>query len=303
MIAKPLLALVLRPPRARDRRRAAAARAARPAARQRHRPAGLARHRAAVRPARHPGGDPGRDRARACWAPSASRSTARGARSRSSSPARATARCGCARRGSPRPTSPAPATAARAAARRPACTVTSQDRQATRPPPHRRGDRDRPPGRPRRAGHFRAQRRRAGPRPRRASGPTGTSNARQGYLVEPDFTAKSPIPISTRGWVAWYTAATRLALARQRRRERRALEHVDGVGLRGRAVPPERRRRPGALDARPDRRPGRPRHLRRRRLRDRLLGRRAPDHQWQYVNAGTTGAVAAGARTHYCVYP
>ena len=28
-----------------------------------------------------------------------------------------------------------------------------------------------------------------------------------------------------------------------------------------------------------------------------------PDHQWQYVNAGTTGAVAAGAGTHYCVYP
>ena len=28
-----------------------------------------------------------------------------------------------------------------------------------------------------------------------------------------------------------------------------------------------------------------------------------PDHQWQYVNAGTTGAVAAGAANQYCVYP
>jgi hypothetical protein len=26
-----------------------------------------------------------------------------------------------------------------------------------------------------------------------------------------------------------------------------------------------------------------------------------PDHQWQYVNAGTTGAAAAGTGSHYCV--
>ena len=28
-----------------------------------------------------------------------------------------------------------------------------------------------------------------------------------------------------------------------------------------------------------------------------------PDYQWQYVNAGVTGAVAAGGGTHYCMYP
>ena len=28
-----------------------------------------------------------------------------------------------------------------------------------------------------------------------------------------------------------------------------------------------------------------------------------PDYQWQYVNAGTTGAVAAGGGTLYCSYP
>ena len=66
-------------------------------------------------------------------------------------------------------------------------------------------------------------------RRRKGSGPTGTCSARRGgrpqaYLVEPDFTAASPIPISTRGWVAWYTAGRRLALARQRRREHRPLE-------------------------------------------------------------------------------
>ena len=27
-----------------------------------------------------------------------------------------------------------------------------------------------------------------------------------------------------------------------------------------------------------------------------------PDYQWQYVNAGTTGAAAAGAGNLYCVY-
>ena len=28
-----------------------------------------------------------------------------------------------------------------------------------------------------------------------------------------------------------------------------------------------------------------------------------PDHQWQYVNAGSTGAVAAGGANPYCVHP
>ena len=27
-----------------------------------------------------------------------------------------------------------------------------------------------------------------------------------------------------------------------------------------------------------------------------------PDHQWQYVNAGTTGAAAAGGGSLYCAY-
>ena len=62
--------------------------------------------------------------------------------------------------------------------------------------------------RPRRARHFELTAGRASPRRRRASGPTATSTARPGFLVEPDFTATAPIPISTRGWVAWYTAAT-----------------------------------------------------------------------------------------------
>ena len=33
------------------------------------------------------------------------------------------------------------------------------------------------------------------------------SGAPQAYLVEPDFTTATPTPISTRGWIAWYTAA------------------------------------------------------------------------------------------------
>ena len=115
----------------------------------------------------------------------------------------------------------------------------------------------------------------------------GHLDCTQGYLVEPDFTAKSPIPISTRGWVAYYTRRDGLALARQRGRRHRSLEPVDGDGLRRRAVPSERRHRPGAVDPGPDRRPGRPRPLHGRRLRDRLLGRRAGRVQLAVRQRGT----------------
>jgi hypothetical protein len=35
---------------------------------------------------------------------------------------------------------------------------------------------------------------------------TDSAGAPQAYLVEPDFTTATPTPISTRGWVAWYTS-------------------------------------------------------------------------------------------------
>jgi hypothetical protein len=37
---------------------------------------------------------------------------------------------------------------------------------------------------------------------------TNDAGAPQAYLVEPDFTTKSPTPVSTRGWIAWYTPAS-----------------------------------------------------------------------------------------------
>ena len=78
--------------------------------------------------------------------------------------------------------------------------------------------------------------------------------------------------------------------------------HVDRVGERHRPVPPQRPADAGALDPGAGRRAGRP-------------GRHAvgvyeivywvggkPDYQWQYVNAGTTGAAAAGGGNLYCSY-
>jgi hypothetical protein len=122
------------------------------------------------------------------------------------------------------------------------------------------------------------------------------------YLVEPDFTTVSATPISTRGWIAWYTT--------------RGGWHwlgTDGEG-NGRwdtwtATPtgiaqfhPGGQRTPvpwtwGPIAVPPGQ------------------GVYAvgvyeivywvgghPGHQWQYVNAGTTGAAAAGGGQLYCVY-
>jgi hypothetical protein len=122
------------------------------------------------------------------------------------------------------------------------------------------------------------------------------------YLVEPDFTTVSPTPISTRGWIAWYTAAGGW--------------HWLGTDGEGKsrwdtwtATPtgiaqfhPGGQRTPVPWTWGPIAVPA-------------GQGITAvgvyeivywvgghPDHQWQYVNAGTTGAAAAGGGQLYCVY-
>jgi hypothetical protein len=124
-----------------------------------------------------------------------------------------------------------------------------------------------------------------------------------GYLVEPDFTAKSTIPISTRGWVAWYTPAGGwhwLGSAGENAGRWNAwTASVSGVQQfhpNGTAVPVPWTLGPIAVPA--------ARGIYAVGVYEIVywVGGR-PDHQWQYVNAGTTGAVAAGAATHYCVYP
>ena len=123
------------------------------------------------------------------------------------------------------------------------------------------------------------------------------SGAPPAYLTQPDFTTQSPTPISTRGWIAWYTArggwhwlgsgrwntwtATVGGIAQF---------HPDGA-----PTPIPFTEGPVSVPAGQG-----------------IVavgvyeivywvgGR--PDYQWQYVNAGTTGAAAAGTGNHYCTY-
>jgi hypothetical protein len=129
------------------------------------------------------------------------------------------------------------------------------------------------------------------------------SGAPPAYLVEPDFTTRNSTPVSTRGWIAWYTEAggwhwlgvngenagrwdtwTATATGIAQFHPNGATQPVPytwgpiavptGQGIR--AV--------GVYEI------------------VYWVGGR-PDHQWQYVNAGNAGAVAAGGGTHYCAYP
>jgi hypothetical protein len=131
---------------------------------------------------------------------------------------------------------------------------------------------------------------------------TDSSGAPQAYLVEPDFTTASPTPISTRGWIAWYSAAGGW--------------HWLGVGGEGAGrwdtwtasvtgitqFHPDGATTPVPWTWGPVSVPA---------------GQGIttvgvyeivywvggkPDHQWQYVNAGTTGAAAAGGGNLYCAY-
>ena len=125
----------------------------------------------------------------------------------------------------------------------------------------------------------------------------------QALLAEPDFTTVNPTTISTRGWIAWYTPTTGWHwfgnLGENAARWDTWTAAATGVVQfhPGGAVTPT----PwtwGPVGVPPGR------------------GIVAigvyevvywigghPDYRWQYVNAGTTGAVAAGAPTPFCVYP
>jgi hypothetical protein len=131
----------------------------------------------------------------------------------------------------------------------------------------------------------------------------GHLDCTQGYLVEPDFTAKSPIPISTRGWVAYYTAQAgwhwlgNAGLDTGRWNAWTAT--ISGVAQfhpNGAAVPVPWTMGPIAVPA------GRGLYaVGVYEIVYWVAGR--AQYSWQYVNAGTTGAVAAGAPNQYCVHP
>src|SRR4051812_24362864 len=128
------------------------------------------------------------------------------------------------------------------------------------------------------------------------------SGSPQAYLVEPDFTTATPTPVTTRGWVAWYTAAGGWhwlgANGENAGRWDTWTAAVTGIVQfhpNGTPTPVPFTQGPIAVP------PGQ--------------GITAvgvyeivywvggkPDYQWQYVNAGTTGAAAAGGGTLSCTY-
>ena len=129
-----------------------------------------------------------------------------------------------------------------------------------------------------------------------------SSGTPQAFLVEPDFTTASPTPVSTRGWIAWYTTAGGWywygVNGENAGRWDTWTASVTGIQQfhpGGATVPVPWTWGPVTFPV--------------------GLGITAigvyeivywvggkPDYQWQYVNAGTTGAAAAGGGTLYCTY-
>jgi hypothetical protein len=124
----------------------------------------------------------------------------------------------------------------------------------------------------------------------------------QAYLVEPDFTTATPTPISTRGWLAWYTAAGGwhwLGVGGENRnRWHTWTATVGGVAQfhpNGAPTPVPWTWGPISV------RGGRGIYATGVYEIVYWVGGK-PDYQWQYVNAGTTGAAALGGGNLYCAY-
>ena len=131
---------------------------------------------------------------------------------------------------------------------------------------------------------------------------TNDAGGPQAYLVEPDFTTRSPTPVSTRGWIAWYTPGGGW--------------HWLGVG--GERVNPWTNWSAsvaGIAQFHPD---GAPNAIPWTWGPITVPGGQGiyavgvyeivywvggkPDYQWQYVNAGPEAAPAAGGGHLYCAY-
>jgi len=128
------------------------------------------------------------------------------------------------------------------------------------------------------------------------------SGAPPAYLTQPDFTTRSPTPISTRGWVAWYTAAGGWHWLGSGGvnvgRWDTWTATVSGIAQfhpGGAVTPIPFTWGPISVPA------GQAIHAIGVYEIVYWVGGR-PDYQWQYVNAGTTGAAAAGAGNLYCAY-
>jgi hypothetical protein len=131
---------------------------------------------------------------------------------------------------------------------------------------------------------------------------TDSAGAPQAYLAEPDFTTATPTTISTRGWVAWSTPAGGwhwLGVGGQDAgRWDTWTATVSGVTQfhpGGATTPQPWTWGPISIT------PGQGIYAVGVYEIVYWVGGK-PDYQWQYVNAGTTGAAAAGAGNLYCIY-
>jgi hypothetical protein len=131
---------------------------------------------------------------------------------------------------------------------------------------------------------------------------TDSAGAPQAYLVEPDFTTAAPTPVSTRGWVAWYTAASGwhwLGISGENaNRWDTWTASVGGIEQ----FHPNATPQPVPWTWGPVSVPTGQGIF--------AIGvyeivywvAGKPEYRWQYVNAGTTGAAAAGGGNPYCAY-
>jgi hypothetical protein len=128
------------------------------------------------------------------------------------------------------------------------------------------------------------------------------SGAPPAYLAEPDFTTKSPTPVSTRGWVAWYTAAGGWHWLGINGEDRGRWDTWTATSTGIAQFHPGGAFEPVPFTWGPVSVPaGHGIYAVGVYEIVYWVGGR-PDYQWQYVNAGATGAAAAGTGTLYCAY-
>jgi hypothetical protein len=131
---------------------------------------------------------------------------------------------------------------------------------------------------------------------------TDAAGAPQAYLVEPDFTTASPTPVSTRGWVAWYTPAggwhwfgTDGEGAGRWATWTATVSGIAQFHPGGAPTPVPWTQGPIAIPS--------GQGISAVGVYEIVywVGGR-PDYQWQYVNAGPTGVAAGGTGNLYCNY-
>jgi hypothetical protein len=129
------------------------------------------------------------------------------------------------------------------------------------------------------------------------------AGAPQAFLAVPDFTTASPTVISTRAWVAWHTAGGGWHWLGVRGENAGRWDTWTATPTGVAQFHPGGAVQPTPWTWGPISVPtGRGIHAVGIVEIVYWVGGR-PDHQWQYVNAGTTGAAAAGGGSMLCAYP